>query len=426
VDIQIDTHSYNEELYFDPDVITTILNNLLSNAMKYTSEGKITLTLQQTIENGNDYTDIIVKDTGTGIESQALPHIFNRYYQAKEGHTVSGSGIGLALVKSLAELHEGSIDVESTLGEGSTFTFRILTQNSYPGALHKEVKEEERNEASSTEKNSTNGQTIILVIEDNEDIRDYISSSLGKEYQVLTASNGKEGLELAQQRIPDIILSDVMMPVMDGFELCRLIKKDVRTSHIPVVLLTAKDSIQDKEEGYRCGADSYITKPFSVKLLISRIHNLQQRRERLAEIITQTSNTEKQENTQEQPQNRIELHTSQNLTRLDEEFLNKLTQIVDENITDKDLNITFLTERMSMTTSTLYRKIKGLTGLSGNEFIRKYRLQKSLKYMVEEGYNISETAYACGFSDSGYFRNCFKQEFGMTPSEYLKQFQRTE
>ena len=426
VDIQIDTQSYNEELYFDPDVITTILNNLLSNAIKYTSEGKITLALQQTIENGNDYTDIIVKDTGTGIESQALPHIFNRYYQAKESHTVSGSGIGLALVKSLAELHEGSIDVESTLGEGSTFTFRILTQNSYPGALHKEVKEEERNEASSTEKNSTNGQTIILVIEDNEDIRDYISSSLGKEYQVLTASNGKEGLELAQQRIPDIILSDVMMPVMDGFELCRLIKKDVRTSHIPVVLLTAKDSIQDKEEGYRCGADSYITKPFSVKLLISRIHNLQQRRERLAEIITQTSNTEKQENTQEQPQNRIELHTSQNLTRLDEEFLNKLTQIVDENITDKDLNITFLTERMSMTTSTLYRKIKGLTGLSGNEFIRKYRLQKGLKYMIEEGYNISETAYACGFSDSGYFRNCFKQEFGMTPSEYLKQFQRTE
>jgi DNA-binding response OmpR family regulator len=301
-----------------------------------------------------------------------------------------------------------------------------LTQNSYPGALHKEVKEEERNEASSTEKNSTNGQTIILVIEDNEDIRDYISSSLGKEYQVLTASNGKEGLDLAQQRIPDIILSDVMMPVMDGFELCRLIKKDVRTSHIPVVLLTAKDSIQDKEEGYRCGADSYITKPFSVKLLISRIHNLQQRRERLAEVITQTSNTEKQENTQGQPQNRIELHTSQNLTRLDEEFLNKLTQIVDENITDKDLNITFLTERMSMTTSTLYRKIKGLTGLSGNEFIRKYRLQKGLKYMIEEGYNISETAYACGFSDSGYFRNCFKQEFGMTPSEYLKQFQRTE
>ena len=142
--------------------------------------------------------------------------------------------------------------------------------------------------------------------------------------------------------------------------------------------------------------------------------------------IISDSNTEKQENTQEQPQNRIELHTSQNLTRLDEEFLNKLTQIVDENITDKDLNITFLTERMSMTTSTLYRKIKGLTGLSGNEFIRKYRLQKSLKYMVEEGYNISETAYACGFSDSGYFRNCFKQEFGMTPSEYLKQFQRTE
>ena len=426
VDIKIHTEEYKENLYFDADVITTILNNLLSNAMKYTTEGNIILSIRQMVENGNHYTEISVKDTGTGIKSQELPHIFNRYYQATQSNTVSGSGIGLALVKSLAELHEGSIKAESVWTQGSTFTFRILTQNSYPSALHKEVQEEQKEATVSADPNCQHHQTIVLVIEDNEDIRDYISSSLSKEYHVLTASNGQEGLELAQQHIPDIILSDVMMPVMDGFELCRQIKKDVRTSHIPVVLLTAKDSIQDKEEGYRSGADSYITKPFSVKLLTSRIHNLQQGRERLAENITHTSANEKPVDEATPQTDAIDTHSNLTINKLDEAFLNKLTQIVDENITDKDLNIAFLTEKMNMTPSTLYRKIKGLTGLSGNEFIRKYRLQKSLKIMTEEGLNISETAFACGFSDSGYFRNCFKQEFGMTPSEYIKQGQSTQ
>ena len=427
VNIQIHTEEYKEDLYFDTDVITTILNNLLSNAMKYTAVGEIILAIQQSVDRGNHYTEIIVKDTGTGIKPEALPHIFNRYYQAARNNSASGSGIGLALVKSLAELHEGSIQVESLWGQGSTFTFRILTQNSYPSALHKEELEEEQEETiTTTEKNSSHNSTIILVIEDNDDIREYIASSLSQEYQVLTATNGQEGLELAQQQIPDIILSDVMMPIMDGFELCRQIKKDVRTSHIPVVLLTAKDSIHDKEEGYQSGADSYITKPFSVKLLISRIHNLQQGRERLAEIITHTSTDDKSVDEKVQQTNNAEVHSGLSINKLDEAFLNKLTQIVDENISDKDLNIAFLTEKMNMTPSTLYRKIKGLTGLSGNEFIRKYRLQKSLKFMYEDGLNISETAYACGFSDSGYFRNCFKQEFGMTPSEYLKQFQRPE
>ena len=422
ITIHIHTEDYHEDLYFDIDIVTTILNNLLSNAIKYTTEGEIILSLRQSVRSGNNYTEIIVKDTGTGMEPQVIPHIFDRYYQGKKSHLISGSGIGLALVKSLAELHEGSIHVESTLGEGSTFTFCILTQNSYPSALHREEQNEEKAETILEVKKDGNNKTIILVIEDDEDIRDYISSSLSKNYQIFTASNGQEGLDIAQQCIPDIILSDVMMPIMDGFELCRQIKKDVRTSHIPVVLLTAKDSIQDKEEGYKCGADSYITKPFSVKLLISRIHNLQQSRKQLADIITQSTESEKSDIQEAvQPNAAEETTNPSNITRLDEAFLNKLTQLVDENITDKNLSITFLTEKMNMTTSTLYRKIKGLTGLSGNEFIRKYRLQKSLKYMKEEGYNISETAYACGFSDSGYFRNCFKQEFGMTPSEYIKQ-----
>lgn len=421
INIHIYTEDYHEDLYFDTDIVTTILNNLLSNAIKYSTEGEIILSLRQYVNDENGYTEIIVKDTGIGIEPQVIPHIFERYYQGMKSHLISGSGIGLALVKSLAELHEGSIHVDSILGEGSTFTFRILTQNSYPSALHIEEKIEEETETIQSIEKERNNKTIILVIEDDEDIRNYISSSLNKSYQVLTASNGQEGLEIAQQSIPDIILSDVMMPIMNGFELCRQIKKDVRTSHIPIVLLTAKDSIQDKEEGYKCGADSYITKPFSVKLLISRIHNLQQSRKQLANIITLNAETEKPNIQELEQTSTTEATKHLNITRLDEEFLIKLTQLVDENLTDHNLCITFLTEKMNMTTSTLYRKIKGLVGLSGNEFIRKYRLQKSLKYMKEEGYNITETAYACGFSDSGYFRNCFKQEFGITPSEYIKQ-----
>lgn len=227
----------------------------------------------------------------------------------------------------------------------------------------------------------------------------------------MTATNGKEGVEQALKYIPDIIISDIMMPVMDGIELCKLIKEDVRTSHIPVILLTAKDSIQDKEEGYESGADSYLTKPFSAKLLHSRVHNLLESRKKLALLITNRTKELKPEQVQETMQ----------LSRLDEEFLNRFTAIVEENIDTPQLDMPFMIGKMNMSHSTLYRKIKGLTGISGNEFIRKIRLKNSLRLLMEEGLNISEAAYASGFNDLGYFRNCFKEEYGMAPSEYIKQ-----
>ena len=410
--IHIDTEK--PKLYFDADIISTILNNLLSNAMKYTSEGEINLTMHSIIEEDKQYTEIIVSDTGYGIDAQALPHIFDRYYQAEGRHQASGTGIGLALVKSLADLHEGTLSVKSEIGRGTTFTFRLLTGNTYPDALHKEEKSEifqAEPEKPEEKKEETDIRPVILVVEDNDDIREYIATSFSRHYQIITATNGKEGLEQAQKYIPDIIISDIMMPIMDGIEFCKLVKEDVRTSHIPVILLTAKDSIQDKEEGYESGADSYLTKPFSAKLLNSRVHNLLESRKKLAHLIANRTKELKPEIPQE----------SIKLNRLDEEFLARFTSIVEENIDMEKLEMAFMTDKMNMSHSTLYRKIKSLTGMSGNEFIRKIRLKNSLRLLMEERLNISEAAYASGFNDLGYFRSCFKEEYGMTPSEYIKQ-----
>ena len=410
--IHIETEETN--LYFDADVVSTILNNLLSNATKYTPEGEIGLTMRSVTEEDNRYTEIVVGDTGYGIEAEALPHIFDRYYQAKGKHQASGTGIGLALVKSLADLHEGTLNVESEVGKGTVFTFRILTENTYPDALHKEEKPEvtpQESEAPEEEKEETDARPLILAVEDNDDIREYIATSFSNHYRVITASNGKEGLKQAQKYIPDIIISDIMMPVMDGIELCKQVKEDVRTSHIPVILLTAKDSIQDKEEGYESGADSYLTKPFSAKLLNSRVHNLLESRRKLAHLIAnRTRELKPSDNTQD----------SMRLNKLDEDFLTKFTNIVEENIDMEKLDMSFMIDKMNMSHSTLYRKIKSLTGMSGNEFIRKIKLKNSLRLLMEEGLNISEAAYASGFNDLGYFRSCFREEYGMAPSEYIK------
>ena len=417
ITFQINIDTRETKLYFDTDIISTILNNLLSNAIKYTPEGEIRLIMRSIVEEENKYTEIAVSDTGYGIDAESLPHIFDRYYQAKGKHQASGTGIGLALVKSLADLHEGTLQVESEIGKGTTFTLRLLAENTYPNALHKEEKMEKKliepEKSEEEDKEEANVRPMLLIVEDNDDIREYIVSSFSNNYRIITATNGKEGLEQAQKHIPDIIISDIMMPVMDGIELCKRVKEDICTSHIPVILLTAKDSIQDKEEGYESGADSYLTKPFSAKLLNSRIHNLLESRRKLALLIANRTKELKPE----QPQEPIKL------SRLDEEFLARFTSIVEENVDIDKLDMSFMMDKMNMSHSTLYRKIKGLTGISGNEFIRKIRLKNSLRLLMEEGLNISEAAYASGFNDLGYFRACFKEEYGMAPSEYIKQKQ---
>ncbi len=403
----IDIEREKTVLYFDADVISTILNNLLSNAVKYTPEGEISLLMRSVHEKDEHCIEIIVSDTGYGIAPEALPHIFDRYYQAKGNYQASGTGIGLALVKSLAGLHEGILSVESEPGKGTFFSFRLLAGNTYPHALHKEKEAK----PIITIQEETDVQPLILVVEDNDDIREYIADSFSNRYRILTASNGQDGLKEARKQIPDIIISDIMMPIMDGIEFCKQVKEDVCTSHIPIVLLTAKDSIQDKEEGYESGADAYLTKPFSAKLLNNCVYNLLESRRRLANFVSDRTKELKPS----KPQEAIML------SKLDEEFLTRFTVIVEENLEMEKLDMSFMADRMNMSHSTLYRKVKGLTGVSTNEFIRKVRIKNSLRFLLEEGCNVSEAAYKSGFNDMGYFRNCFKEEYGMSPTEYIKQ-----
>ena len=425
IDFQIQIEKEEMPLFFDKEIITIILDNLISNAIKYTEQGKITLSLYPTTRNGVTYTEIKVSDTGYGISAEALPHVFDRYYQESGKHQASGTGIGLALVRNLVELHEGEIRVESIQNEGSTFYISLLTDNIYPNALHgdstKQTEEEMISEAVPEDSQNTEPETskpILLIVEDNEDIQKYIAESFSESFEVITGSNGEEGKQQALNRIPDIIVSDIMMPVMDGITLCRQLKEDVRTSHIPVILLTAKDSLQDKEEGYEVGADSYLTKPFSASLLRSRINNLLDSRKKLIAQFQQTG-------TSHNPNSHLDEKRSiitEALSKLDNEFIEKITQLVEDNLSSEKIDITYLSDKMCMSGSTLYRKMKALTGLSTNEYIRKVKMQNAERLLLEGKYNISEIAYKIGMNSTGYFRQCFKDEFGVSPSDYLKQF----
>lgn len=410
-------------MYLDREVITSVLNNLLSNAVKYTPNGIITLSAVSSARGGKRYADISVADTGYGIGKEALKHIFDRYYQAKEQHQASGTGIGLSLVKSLVELHEGEVSVVSELDKGSTFTVSLLVDNVYPNALHKDV-ENTREVAGVDDDADESGvkaetQQTLLVVEDNPDIIEYIATSLSDSFVVLRGTNGREGMNIALEKVPDIIVSDIMMPEMNGIEMVKVLKQDVRTSHIPIILLTAKDSVEDKEEGYDSGADSYLTKPFSIKLLLSRINNLIESRRRLASAIIHRmslpmpGDDESSRGGTSRPD-----ELTDELNVVDRKFLEKLTALVEDNIATQDVDMAFVTDRMNMSHSTCYRKVKALTGMSPNEFIRKIKLKNSAKLILEGESSITQIAYMTGFNNLSAFRRAFKIEFGVLPSEY--------
>lgn len=425
IQILIEVEEENMVLFFDKEVITMILDNLISNALKYTEKGYIRIRAEWVTENGIRYAQLSVEDTGYGIGQDALAHIFERYYQESGEHQASGTGIGLALVKNLVKLHEGDIQVKSLPEIGTTFYLRLPAGNTYPQALHGEDihtdkqdgKEEEPIEKQEVADKDKNARPIILVVEDNADIRDYIADSFTDLYEIKTAANGKEGLQIATDCIPDIIVSDIMMPVMNGVVMCQKLKADIRTSHIPVILLTAKDSITDKEEGYQPGADSYLTKPFSAGLLQSRISNLLTQRRLLSERFA--IRPEKPERQSMEEKRAI---ITESMNKLDKEFLDKITNTITEGLAAaENIDITVLSNVMCMSSSTLYRKVKALTGMSTNEYIRKIKMQLAEKYLLEGKYSISEIAFKVGINSNVYFRQCFKEEFGMSASDYLKQ-----
>jgi signal transduction histidine kinase/ligand-binding sensor domain-containing protein/AraC-like DNA-binding protein len=408
--INIDIDDANLVMYYDKEVVTTILDNLLSNAIKYTPTGSIILYLSTKRNLTPAIVDISVIDSGYGIDAKALPHLFDRFYQVGGEHQSSGTGIGLALVKSLSTLHEGSVSASSELGKGSIFTFSLKIDNTYPNAEHEEGEPEVESEETPEEVENPEKEElpVILVVEDNHEIAEYIKESFEGIFNVVTTFDGREGLNKALQLTPDVIVSDVMMPEMDGIEMCSKLKNDIRTSHIPIILLTAKDTLQNKEEGYQAGADSYITKPFSSNLLLSRINNLLEIRKRLSEkkSLTQLANKKEEMNVF--------------INQRDNDFIQRMSAIISENLVEEKLDIGFLSERMNMSSSSLYRKMKALTGLSTNEYIHKVKMEIAEKMLIEQKYTISEIAFKLGFSSPSYFRQCFKDEYKMSPSDYLK------
>ena len=428
LNIRLNIQTGVPELYFDSEVINTVINNLMSNAIKYTPEGSITLSLTMPEDNT---VAIAVEDTGYGIDKDALPHICDRYYQENGNHQASGTGIGLALVKSLATLHQAVLTVESEKGRGSKFTFSLRADRTYPEALHKDDNQDlataenaEENETTSKEP-TEDIRPLLLIVEDNADIRLYIEESLHEDYRIIQACNGREGMEQAFSKVPDIIVSDIMMPEMDGNKMTHILKEDIRTSHIPIILLTAKTSVNDQEEGYNSGADSYLTKPFSAKLLHSRIRNILSGRRRLADYIVQKNisqfetSADEQQTSQKATEEKEDAMTCQ-ISNLDKKFLEKLNKLIENHISTDDLDMAFMTDKMAMSHSTFYRKVKALTGMSANEYIKKAKLRHSMTLLKKGEYSIAEVAILAGFNNLGNFRESFKREFGKSPSEILK------
>lgn len=407
---------YNNQLSdifnFDSDKWQKISANLLSNAIKFTKDGGIIkVDLRADSHEGNtQLVTMQVKDSGIGIPEKQLPHIFDRFYQVDDSHTKAhgGTGIGLALVKEITELMGGTISAESKPGEGSLFRVSIpvekMAGESAPESdkFITESLQKETDESGHEQKIPNENVSLILVVEDNKELNHFIGHSLIGNYRILSAFNGKEALEMTIRDLPDLIISDIMMPEMDGYEMCRLIKQSPVTNHIAVLLLSAKSSHDSVIEGLENYADSYVTKPFHVDELNLRVHNLLDRQQKLKVYYT---------NQLTNPKEKIDTSTISN------PFLSKLYQIINENMDEENLNVEILSEKMFMNRRTLNRKLKMMINLSPHDVISQYRLKKAGE-LLKSGCNVSETAYKVGFKSPSYFSVSFKEFYGVTPSEY--------
>ena len=424
--------SYQDDIglvWFDPEFLDKILCNLLSNAFKFTGEhGEIMVNIFKDVESGNDGNLLIIEvaDTGQGISQEHINRIFDRFYQVetdKSGAGGMGSGVGLHLVKSLVELHKGKISVDSKLGVGSRFTISVpsdecsyepsekagseMKEQTYRRYEHEFIPVIPENIDLKQELN-VDVKNKILIVDDDIEILNYLKFELKEEYDIFLAENGKAGLEKALEIIPDIIVSDVMMPEMDGISMCRELKADVNTSHIPIILLTARGSIDDRIEGLEVGAESYIPKPFDIRHLRVRIKKLIELREKFRHYYGSGIS---QQPGQPAPKG---------LSEIDKQLLDKIIDYIKKNITDSDITGETLAEHVAMSRMSLHRKLKALTALSAGEFIRNIRLDEAKKLLEAGGLSVSEVSYEVGYSSPSYFYTCFVRKFGISPSDMIK------
>lgn len=453
------------EVVTDMYKVERICYNLLSNAIKHTRRGG-TVTLTVTSDDSLGMVALSVSDTGEGIPRDKQQNIFDRFFMVNSS-AADGTGIGLALVKAFAEMMGGRVTVESEPGHGATFTVLLPAEiedkkgendrrygsNESDGKNEKDGNDGSDGDSAtpssgsdsaatadpqsltSTTAESSDNRPLVLVVDDSDDIRTYISSLLSDRYAIISAADGSEGLRMAVERVPDLIVSDVMMPVMDGLEMCRRVKGETATSHIPVLMLTARTLEEQRAEGYDCGADAYITKPFSGKVLISRVENLLESRRRLRELFAGVYNDEKNrrhENNGSNEKNRIAdsndifdnppadgccSGAAPTLNAADSRFMTRLRDFIAANISDSDLNVETISAEMSLSRVQLYRKVKAMTGATPVELIRLSRLSRAEELLREGGKTVSEVAYEVGFSSPSYFIKCYKEHFGHTPND---------
>lgn len=417
ITIRVDVSSVEDDavLIADRDKMEHMYFNIMSNALKYTPDGGcITTTL---LHHDHCYT-LRIADTGKGIPTEELPHLFERFYQAKGA--IGGTGIGLSLVKAYIDMHRGSVHAESAEGKGTTFVIELPdSQPGYdpakdaPAATQAEKGLVDDNyiatdtTAQEAAERITNAEDfdaerpLVLIIDDNNGMRAYLRSILQDKYNVSEATNGEQGLEKARREVPKLVVCDVMMPVMDGLEFTKRLKEDTATSHIPVVLLTARSLSEQRKEGYDTGADSYITKPFSGQVLLSRIENLLRSRIMLRSVFA----GDKQETEEEEK-----------LNEADKTFVGRLRTAIQENLGDSDFSVERLGEEIGLSRVQLYRKVKALTGQTPVELLRKARLTKARQLLEKTEKSVSEIAYEVGFTSPSYFNKCFKDEFDINPN----------
>ncbi|MFC2155340.1 ATP-binding protein [Acidobacteriota bacterium] len=430
----------NITLYFDPEKLEEVFSNLVSNALKFTPAGGVIILSVKTGKTTQGpkqpgFVEVSLADTGPGIPPEELAFIFDRFYQADATYEFhrKGTGIGLAIAKEMVELHRGTITVHNAEGGSSGARFVVLLPlgkthlkpeeivDSPAGPRKTEAarepviispheKVEEEDESDMREKGSNlveqagrHKKDIVLVVEDNADVREYIRGTLMPLYDVVEAAKGEEGFEQAKEIIPDLIISDIMMPGIDGTEFCRLLKKEILTSHIPVILLTAKAGEADIIRGLEIGVDDYIIKPFNTRVLLARIKNL-------IDICVQLQENVKREMAR-QPVKTV-------LSRVDREFLQELQTLIEANFSDPDFNVEQLCRKLFMSRVSLYRKILALTGETPTEFIRSLRLRKGAELLKSNFGTVLEVALEVGFSSANYFTKCFKKKFHQLPIEY--------